>query len=135
MNHPQRKKVHRRKANPYESYFTYHNADNTIHNSLDRIYITKKIKITNFQIIPTSISDHDSVSTIIQVNKKEPKGPKGPGIWKLNTTILKYKHFQKTFKQFWNSWTKEKTKYNNYNDWWGIGKMYFKNMAMIIALK
>ena len=116
-----------KKTTPYKRYFTYHNSDNTIHSRLDRIYITKTIKTTSCQIIPTTISDHDNVSVIMQVNKKEPKWP---GIWKLNTTILKHKHFQNTFKQFWKSWTKEKPKYNNHNNWWEIGKMSFKNMAI-----
>ena len=49
---------------------------------------TKTIKTLNYQIIPTTISDHDSVSVIIHVNIQTPKGP---GIWKLNTTILKQK--------------------------------------------
>ena len=73
-----------RKPNPYKKYFTYHNADNTIHSRSDRIYMTKTIKTITYKIIPTPISDHNSVSVTIQVNKKEPKGP---GVWKLNTTI------------------------------------------------
>ena len=74
------------KPNPYKRYFTYHNANNTIHSRLDRIYITKTIKTLNCQIIPTTISDHDRASVTIQVSIQTPKGP---GIWKLNTTILK----------------------------------------------
>lgn len=63
----------RKKTTPYKRYFTYHNSDNTIYSRLDRIYITKTIKTTNCQIIPTTISDHDNVSVIMQVNKKEPQ--------------------------------------------------------------
>ena len=116
-----------RKTNPYKRYFNYRNANNTIHSRLDRIYITKTIKTLNCQIIPTTISDHDSVLVTIQVNIQTPKGP---GIWKLNTTILKEKQFQNTLKIFWSSWTKEKPKYENHDDWWEIGNMYFKNMAI-----
>ena len=36
-----------RKTNPYKRYFTYHNANNTIHSRLGRIYITKTIKTLN----------------------------------------------------------------------------------------
>ena len=116
-----------RKTNPYKRHFTYHNANNTIHSRLDRIYITKTTKTLNRQIIPTTISDHGSVSVTIQVNIQTPKGP---GIWKINATILKQKQFQNIFKNFWSSWTKEKPKYENHNDWWEIGKIYFKNMAI-----
>ena len=79
-----------RKNNPFQKIFTYHNADNTIHSRLDRFYITKTIKTTKCQIIPTKISDHDSVSAYILVNRTEPKGP---GTWKLNTSILTNKSF------------------------------------------
>ena len=66
------------------------------------------------------------MSVTIQVNIQTPKGP---GIWKLDTTILKQKQFQNIFNTFWISWTKEKPKYENHSDWWEIGKIYFKNMA------
>ena len=36
-----------RKTNPYKRHFTYHNANNTIHSRLGRIYITKTIKTLN----------------------------------------------------------------------------------------
>ena len=67
------------------------------------------------------------MSVTIQVNIQTPKGQ---GIWKLNTTILKQKQFQNTFKKFWSSWTIEKPKYENHNNWWEIGKIYFENMAI-----
>ena len=83
-----------RKTNPYKRHFTYHNANNTIHSRLGRIYIGKTIKTLNCQIIPTTISDHDSLPVIIHVNIQTPEGP---GIWKLNTTILK-QQFQNILK-------------------------------------
>ena len=104
-----------RKNNPFQKIFTYHNADNAIHSRLDRFYITKTIKTTKCQIIPTKISDHDSVSAYILVNKTEPKGP---GTWKLNTSILTNKSFQNIFKQFWKNWQNEKAKYKTHSEWW-----------------
>ena len=58
------------KNNPFQKSCTYHNADGTIHSRLDRFYITKTIKTTKCQIIPTTIFEHDFL-----VNKTEPKGP------------------------------------------------------------
>ena len=58
------------KNNPFQKSCTYHNADSTIHIRLDRFYITKTIKTTKCQIIPTTIFEHDFL-----VNKTEPKGP------------------------------------------------------------
>ena len=116
-----------RKNNPFQKRFTYHNADNAIHSRLDRFYITKTIKSIKCQIIPNNISDHYSVSLRIQINKNKPKGP---GIWKLNTSILTYKNFQNIFKQFWKDWQNEKTKYKTYSQWWEIGKLYIKTIII-----
>ena len=120
------------KKNPFQKSFTYHNADNTIHSRLDRIYITKAIKTIKCQIIPNTISDHYSVSLHIPVNKNEPKGP---GIWKLNTTILTHKTFQNIFKQFWKHWQNEKTKYKTHSEWWEIGKLYTKTIIIEYCTK
>ena len=73
-----------RKNNPFKRIFTYHNHDQTIHSRLDRIYISKAIKTKTCKIIPTSLSDHDVVSVILQISEENPRGP---GIWKLNTSI------------------------------------------------
>ena len=59
-----------RKNNPFQKSFTYLNTDSTVHSRLDRFYITKTIKTTKCQIIPTTVSDQD-----ILVNETEPKGP------------------------------------------------------------
>ena len=107
-----------RKNNPFQKSFTHHNADNTIHSRLDRFYASKTIKTIKCQIIPTTISDHDSVSAYIQVNITEPKGP---GIWKLNTSIFTHKNFQNILKQFWQN---EKTKYKSHSEWCEIHNLY-----------
>ena len=60
-----------RRKNPYKKHFTYHNAENSIHSRLDRIYITKSIKAKSCNIIPTTISDHDSVSLSRSVRKNQ----------------------------------------------------------------
>ena len=79
------------KRNPHKRHFTYHNPDSTIHSRLDRTYIAKTITATTCQIIPTPSSDHDSINVNVQVCEKTPRGPR---IWKLNTSILKHKIFQ-----------------------------------------
>ena len=121
-----------RRKNSYKKHFTYHNTENSIHSRLDRIYTTKTIKAKSCNIIPTTISDHDSVSVTLQVSKKEPKGP---GIWKLNTSILKHKAFEDIFNKFWKYWQEQKINYKNQNDWWDIGKLYFKTIAIDYCTK
>lgn len=117
-----------RKTNPAKRHFTYHNSDKTIHSRLDRIYTSKTIKVKTCKINPVSLSDHDSVTVILQMISEE--NPRGPGIWKLNISILKHKKFQGIFKTFWTFWQKKKKEYKNHNDWWDTGKLYFKTIAI-----
>ena len=87
-----------RKTNPSKRHFSYHDSDKTIHSRLDRIYTSKTIKVKTCKINPVSLSDHDSVTVILQMISEE--NPRGPGIWKLNISILKHKKFQGIFKPF-----------------------------------
>ena len=80
------------KSNPYKRNFSYHNSDNSIHSRLGRTYLSDTIDTRKCQIIPPPYSDHGSVDVIIQVYNKDQRGP---GIWKLNTSILQHKIFQK----------------------------------------
>ena len=103
-----------RKINPDKKLFTYHNTDKTIHSRLDGIYITNTIKVKTSKIYPISLPDHDGVTVIFQIRENNPRGP---GIWKLNTSILKQKEFQEIFKNYWTYWQKQKRKYENQNLW------------------
>ena len=116
-----------RKTNPTKKIFTYHNPDKTIHTRLDRIYTSKKIKITTSKIQPTSLSDHDGVSVTFQINEENPRGT---GTWKMNTSILQQNQFKEIFLNFWNYWQNEKIKYKNQNAWWDAGKIYIKAITI-----
>ena len=95
-----------RKHNPFVRTFTFHNHNNTIHSRLERIYISKTLTTKTCKIIPTSFTDQDGVSVTIQVSEEYPRGP---GIWKLNTSILKLKQFQQIFHKFWEFWQNKKS--------------------------
>ena len=101
-----------RKNNPFKRLFTYHNHVNTTHSRLDRIYLSKTNNTKTCKIMPNSFSDHDAVPVLTQISKENPRGP---GTWKLNTSILNLKQFRKTFQQFWTFWQNKKTEYKNHN--------------------
>ena len=56
-------------------------------------------------------------------------GTRGPGFWKLNTSILIHETFKKAFKNFWNDWQNQKTSYDQLSTWWEIGKVFMKMLA------
>ena len=121
-----------RKLNPGERLYTYHNPDKTIHSRLDRIYITDDIKVKTAKIYPFSLSDHDGVTVSFQIREMNPKGPR---IWKLNTSILKHNTFQEIFPKYWKFWQKQKNKYNNHLLWWDAGKLHLKNIIIDYCTK
>ena len=83
-------------------------------------------------IYPISLSDHDGVTVSFQIGEIKPNGP---GIWKLNTSILKQKNFQGIFKSFWTYWQKQKRKYDNQLLWWDAGKLYLKTIIIEYCTK
>ena len=121
-----------RKLNPDKRLYTYHNPDKTIHTRLDTIYITDDIKIKASKIYPFSLSDHDGVTASFQIRELNPKGP---GIWKFNTSILKHKNFQEIFPKFWKFWQNQKKKYDNQLLQWDAGKLNLKNIIIEYCTK
>ena len=75
----------------------------SIHSRIDRFYINKNQKTKDISIFPNNLSDHDGLKLNIQIKKTNSKGK---GYWKLNTSILKQKEFQKIFQNFWQDWQK-----------------------------
>ena len=113
--------------NPHKTLFTFHNKNQQIHSRIDRSYIKNNQKIKNVSIILNGLSDHDAIQLILKIKKTNVPGI---GYWKLNTSILKQTTFQKLFKNFWKDWQKEKNKYLSLNQWWELGKLYFKMIAI-----
>ena len=116
-----------RKKNLNKKQFTYHNYDYSIHSRIDRIYVNKNQNIKKIEIFPNSYSDHAGIIIKINIDKNKPRGK---GIWKLNTSIIKHKTFKKLFQNFWQDWQQQKHKYNYINSWWETGKNHFKMFAM-----
>ena len=95
------------KQNPHKQFFTYHNKSQQIHSRIDPIYLLQNQKINNTSIILNNLSDHDAITVTLKIKKTNPKDQ---GYWKLNTSILQQKSFQKLFKQFWLDWQSQKKK-------------------------
>lgn len=96
-----------RKIKHTKRTFTYHNYNNPIHSRIDRIYATQNLKLNNINLIPKNLSDHNMISLTIQIKKQKPKGN---GFWKLNTSILKKKRFQRNLPKLLTKLAKRKNK-------------------------
>ena len=99
-----------RAENPNKKEYTWRNNDHSIRTRIDRIYTSKNLKNqTTSKITTCPYSDHDLVVTSI----KNQGNPRGPGVWKLNTKLLKDKWYINEIKNLLELWSKQQ---NNDND-------------------
>ena len=109
--------------------YTWSSPDNKIHSRLDRIYISKQNinKIHKTQAMSIPWTDHKQISTTILLNQNKSNGP---NYWKLNTSILNDIQYKELIENFWASWQKQKIQYQNFTDWWDMGKCHIKSLSM-----
>ena len=78
------------------------------------------------QILPFQYSEHDSIQ--LKILQKQQR--RGPGYWKVNTSILKHENYQNAIKNFWQDSQEQKQNYNNITQWWEVGKLYLKMISI-----
>ena len=98
-----------------KSRIDYFLCSKSIDNELDQV------KIRHFQY-----SDHDAISLRINTENIE----RGPGLWKLNTSILENPEYTEIISTFWGTWKKEIDKFNSKKQWWDLTKRKIKTLSI-----
>ena len=93
-----------RKVNPKRSEFTYHRPKSNIHSRIDRSYAPHNLRIIQSYILPFQYTDHEALITEFILRSRI----RGPGYWKLNTSILEHKTFKDATQNFCNDWQNQK---------------------------
>ena len=109
--------------------FTYSNHDGSIKSRIDRIYLPVMLKdvVSNACIMPTQLSDHD----FLVVNVKLPDEIiRGKGKWSFNVDYLQHEAFNNRIIQFWREWRGRKSDYSDIRDWYDLGKVHLKSIAI-----
>ena len=85
--------------NPNSKCFTFGRVNS--HSRIDIIFISSELNFASqkIKIIHFPFSDHDGVIMTLKVSEPE----RGPGIWKMNYTVIKSDLFKHTFESFWNT--------------------------------
>ena len=114
-----------RQHNPLARWF---GPDSSIGVRIDRFYLTQDILRTStssaVEFFPCS--DHDG--TLFKLTPSNtPK--RGPGYWKLNTSLLGEQILQNQIKSFWTYWQSRKPDFENLNVWWDKGKLKMKDIC------
>ena len=87
-------------------------------------------QISRIEYVPCPFSDHDVCR--IDITNSDVK--QGPGVWKMNASVIKNDLFRTSFKSMWALWQNQKENYNP-QTWWDLGKKKIKELTIWCASK
>ena len=82
--------------------------------------------ITDIMIYP--YSDHDLLRVLLTVDKTSSNA--GPGVWKLNLSLLQVQEIREQFASFWEHWKDRKSDFGNVAERWNSGKLRVKSLFL-----
>ena len=102
------------------------------HSRLDYWLIDKSLDeyVDKIEYQACPFSDHNMVILKFDLSKIE----LGPGIWKMNSSIIKTDLFKNCFTSMWANWQKQKPNYH-IHEWWDLGKKKIKQLTVWCAQK
>ncbi|CAH3114880.1 unnamed protein product, partial [Porites lobata] len=72
-------------------------------------------------------SDHHLIKLQVTFG---PTNPRGRGVWKFNTQLLKNESVCAAVNSFWSSWKLSKPAFTDHRVWWDAGKLQLKEIAI-----
>lgn len=118
-----------RSLHPSVVAFTWLKPDGTLSSRIDLIGCPHSWvhRVASCEILSCPFSDHSAV--LFKVSIPEPI-PRGPGRWKLNSSILADVDFVAAVKVFWSAWRLKKGSFDSLLAWWDRGKERIKGLAI-----
>ena len=83
--------------------------------------------VSSCDILPCSFSDHCAVLFCVSVPEVIPPGP---GLWKLNISILEEDEYAASVASFWQNWRCCKDLFSSLSEWWEAGKSRLKGLTI-----
>ena len=113
-----------RKQHPTDRQFTWQTKRGSIKCRLDRFYFSSSLVRdydveTDIMIYP--YSDHDLVRVLLTVDKASSNV--GPGVWKLNVSLLQVQEVREQIASLWEHWKDRKSDFGIVAEWWDSGKL------------
>ena len=121
-----------RRQHPEKREYTWYGGANRINKSRIDYWMTNKSNnsnITDVKIIEAPFSDHCIVESTLITKMAE----RGPGVWIMNTEVLKEPLFDKCFRKVWDHAIQTKPQYTDKQIWWDTTKQNIKELAMWIS--
>lgn len=118
-----------RYLHPSSSCFTWTSSDGTLASRIDFVgcpYVWVS-SVSSCDVIPCPFSDHCAVLFCVSVPDVVPPGP---GLWKLNTSVLDDEGYVSAVTNFWSGWRNMKGLYPSLAKWWEEGKSRVKALTI-----
>lgn len=120
-----------RRRNPTEKKYTYFRKNSKIASRID-YWLISELLVSNVTKIEMKVAPNtDHVAITLQVDTTH--CDRGPGYWKMNTSIMEHDLFKTTFAAFWKSWIKTLQTYKKKKEWWEITKVKIKEISIEVA--
>ena len=117
---------------PTKRGFTCRNSDGINHSRIDLVCLPRRFlpSVTLADIKPFPHSDHAAVA--VSFTLPSPR-VRGPGYWKLNTSLLVDENYTAIVENFWKSWRASKPRFRSILSWWDVGKRKVKEITIKFA--
>ena len=118
-----------RYLHPSASGFTWTRWNGSLSSRIDLIgvpYVWVS-SVSSCDIIPCPFSDHCGVSLSVDVPDVVPPGP---GLWKLNVSVLEDESYVKLITDAWSSWRASIPRFPSLVKWWEKGKSLIKGLTI-----
>ena len=118
-----------RYLHPSAQGFTWSRADGLVSSRIDLVACPFNwvASASSCDILPCPFSDDCALAFSL-----EPRGvvPLGPGLWKLNASVLLDEEYCSTIRDFWVGWRLRKGDFRSLAKWWDPGKAKIKGLTV-----
>ena len=118
-----------RYMHPSSSGYTWMRPDGSVSSRIDLVgcpYVWVS-SVSLCDIVPCPFSDHCAVRLCVVVPDVVPPGP---GLWKLNTSILEEEAYVRVIEGFWSCWRDQRDRFPSLAKWWEEGKSRIKGLSI-----
>ena len=116
-------------THPSGRLFTWFNGPHSVGCRLDRFYTPRawRARVSAHACTTFAYSDHHMISLKLSLGNFNPRGR---GLWKFNTQLLKSEPFCSAVNEFWPVWRGFKSAFTDPRIWWDAGKLWLKELAI-----
>ncbi|XP_073478657.1 uncharacterized protein [Aquarana catesbeiana] len=98
--------------------------DGSVRSRIDFVLTSRTVKHREFSMVPCFFSDHRAIHFRGDLGEGFARGP---GSWKLNSTLLENEELMGELREAYATWTEEKRFFGRVSDWWEFVKVQLRS--------